>query len=127
MRTRCLLASLFSVLAASYAVACDCAPPPPAKESLEKAAAVFVGKVTKVEDAGGFQNRVTLEVTASHKGVKEKEITIFTAQNGAACGYGFEKGTSYLVYAYETKDGEKKTLGTNICTRTVRWPTRRRI
>jgi len=113
-----LLAGLFF---ASAAVACSCAPPPTAKASLEKASAVFTGKVLKIEDAGKFERAITLQVAQVWKGVKAKEVVVYTANNGAACGFEFEKGKSYLIYAgQEQREGEKeKVLATNICTRTA--------
>jgi hypothetical protein len=100
------------------AQACSCAPPPPPKKALETAAAVFVGKVTEVDRSGGFRLNVTFEVATSYKGVKAKKVTVGTASNSAACGYGFAEGESYIVYCYSPDKG--KTLSTNICTRTRR-------
>lgn len=118
---RTLLASFVAMVLAGAAAAeaCSCAPPPRPKKALEQAAAVISGKVTKVEDAGEGEKVVAIEIAASWKGGEEKEITLYTANNSAACGYDFKKGTSYLVYAHMVKRGEVKVLGTNICTRTA--------
>lgn len=108
------------VFSAQSASACRCAPPPPAKKALESAQAVFLGKVIKVEKMG--ENRgfgpitVTFEVSTNYKGVKTKQVKVRTASSSAACGYGFAKGNSYLVYCYSSDKG--KTLSTNLCTRT---------
>jgi hypothetical protein len=119
MRKLIALVAVVAVIAgAAIGQACSCVPPAPPKESLEKSHAVFSGKVTKIEDVADFERAVTLEVATSWKGVDQKELVIYTARDGAACGYGFEKGKSYLIYAHSTKVGEKKVLGTNICTRT---------
>jgi hypothetical protein len=53
------------------------------------------------------------------KAAEGKEVVLYTANDSAACGYNFEKGKSYLVYAHSQKRGEEKVLGTNICTRTA--------
>jgi hypothetical protein len=54
------------------------------------------------------------------KGTKEKIVPLTTANDGAACGFTFEFGKSYLVYAYlgGLETDEKRLLETNICTRT---------
>ena len=99
--------------------ACSCAPPPPPKKALASASAVFLGKVVKIERGagGGFAPvKVTFEVKTNYKAVKGKKVTVSTAANGAACGYGFVKDKSYLVYCY----GKADALSTNICTRTRR-------
>ncbi len=49
----------------------------------------------------------------SWKGVSEKTVSVLTYSDGAACGYYFVKGESYLVYAYG-----KARLTTGVCTRT---------
>jgi hypothetical protein len=100
--------------------ACSCIAPPPPKDALKTASAVFSGKVTAIVDAGDHEKAVTIEIKTKWKGVeKAKEVVVYTANNGAACGFGFEKGKSYLVYANMLKRGEDKVLGTNLCTRTA--------
>jgi hypothetical protein len=118
MMKRAIAAALVVGLIAGSAYACSCIAPGPPKESLEKAHAVFSGKVTKIEKVGDFQIAVTLDVEAAWKGIDKNEVVLYTANDGAACGYGFEKEKTYLIYAYQTKRGEEKQLETNICTRT---------
>lgn len=100
--------------------ACSCLPPPPAMESLEQAAAVFAGKVVKVEPAPSETNvepiKVTFEVSKVWKGELNKTTIVSTAANSAMCGNYFEVGEKYLVYAYSEGD----ELMTNICSRTAR-------
>ena len=50
------------------------------------------------------------------KGGEQTEITVSTAKSGAACGYGFEKGKKYLVYA--GKEDKGKALHVSLCGRT---------
>jgi hypothetical protein len=96
------------------ALACSCAPPPPPKKALEGAKAVFVGKVTEIkEDENTFEYVVTFEVQSTYKGVSTKKVQVRTATSGAACGYGFGKGKSYLVYC-----GGKDQLRASLCSRT---------
>lgn len=107
------------LLEGAIASACSCLPPPPPKKAMEQAAAAFSGKVTKIEPAGECEQAVTLEVAATWKGAGKKEVVLYTANDSAACGYGFVKGKSYLIYAHTAKRGEAKLLETNICTRTA--------
>ena len=82
-------------------------PLPPPIEHFKKATAVFSGKVIEIKKAklnignGMFlQKRVKFDVAKSWKGVEKKTVLLFTGRGGGDCGYGFEKGESYLVYAF---------------------------
>jgi hypothetical protein len=111
--------ALASLLLTSPAVfACKCRPPAPPKDALAESFAVFTGKVTSVEKAGEFQIAVTLKVRGVWKGVKDKEVTLYTANHSAACGVEFKEGVEYLVYADQQKNGDRVALSTNSCTRT---------
>lgn len=117
---RVLIASaiglLTLVLTVQIAAACSCIEPPPPKQALEQASAVFSGKVVEIQQ--GQQQfapkRVTFEVDRSFKGVEAGRVVVTTAADGAMCGFGFQQGKSYLVYCY----GDKEALSTNLCTRT---------
>ena len=119
---RSLLTAVVAIMVsgAAIAAACSCIPSPPPKKALEQASAVFAGKVTKIEPAGDAEKAVTIEIVKTWKGDHGKSVTLYTANDGAACGYAFKKGESYLVYAHLVKRGEEKQLETNICTRTAR-------
>ncbi|MCH9662843.1 MAG: hypothetical protein K0U66_04170, partial [Gammaproteobacteria bacterium] len=100
--------------------ACSCiAPGPPAVE-FARATAVFVGRVTAItgaESAKGYpQRKVALQVEESWKGVEEESLTLYTGSGGGDCGYPFEEGESYLVYAYRADQTDD--LGASICSRT---------
>lgn len=112
---RCATILLALYLAADWTWACSCKIPPPPKEALGKASAVFVAKVRKIE-TNGLQDTVTLRVKKSWKGVKEEEVQVVTASSGAACGVSFTEDSEWLIYTYTAKDS--KILQTNICTRT---------
>jgi hypothetical protein len=105
---------------ARQAFACDC-DVPTVKESLEHATAIFTGKVIKVEPVEPVEKnhtvRVTIEVDSVWKGEPRGTIHVFTPEDGGACGYGFEPGQTYLVYAKREADAAD-TLTTDICTRT---------
>ncbi|MDQ0417357.1 hypothetical protein J2Z48_001530 [Croceifilum oryzae] len=93
--------------------ACSCVPlGDPIKEA-DKSSAVFVGQVVKLEDDAN-QHIATLHVSKRWKGELDPELTVYTALSGAACGFEFEMGKEYLVYA--TK--ENGHLTTTICSRT---------
>ncbi|MBS1792568.1 MAG: hypothetical protein JSS81_01870 [Acidobacteria bacterium] len=86
---------------------------------------VFVGTVKSVKSAdsrkfGDEYNfndlQTTFYIDEPLKGVKSKEIDIYTSSQGTACGIEFEPGEQYLIYAYE--EGSKiKYLSTSICSR----------
>lgn len=115
--------------------ACSCGAPPSIGESLKSYDAVFTGTVLKIEDdlipsdddpslSYASSQTVTIKLETVYKtaaGTKtiEKIVKIKTAISGAACGYYFQKGKKYIVYAYTNKqDGQ---LWTNLCTRTKRY------
>ena len=102
-----------ALLSAESALACSCAPPGTPQESLASSDAVFTGTVLSLTPGQGTQE-VRLRVEGTWKGAKCGEVTGVTALDEAACGFGFQEGTSYLVYA--TKNQGK--LSTNLCTRT---------
>ncbi len=120
MKLRHLLGLVFLVVAPYVASACSCVPPGPPLESLEQSTAVFAGKVTEVEgevsDTGFFGGELTatFEVTRYWKGVSSSTVQVTTASTGAACGYYFQEGESYLVYAHGVTDD----LSVNSCSRT---------
>lgn len=112
--------------AAPAARACMCLEPPPPAQAMEQAGAVFSGRCVKVErtereTAYGKlpQLRAVLEVKAAWKGLdgqtlRPRTVVVWTGGGGGDCGFGFEAGESYLVYAHQAEDG---TLSTDICTR----------
>lgn len=85
------------------------------KNSYWKAAAVFYGKVIEItQKPGTLYVTVKLQVEKSWKNQLENEVIIQTGLGNGDCGYKFEKGERYLVYAY----GNENSLSTNICQRT---------
>jgi 5-hydroxyisourate hydrolase-like protein (transthyretin family) len=113
---------IFLFTFATQAVACSCAGPQRPCEAYGDASTVFVGTVTfstttKIKEAGfEFTKRlVRLHVDRPLRNIEASEVEILTGLGDADCGYGFRLGGQYLVYAY---GDDKKTLSTNICTRT---------
>jgi hypothetical protein len=119
------LAYVFAVLAlsASTASSCTCFPKPSVEEALSQSTAVFVGRVmtwryAKTEVSPGINASAysyVFEVKRLYKGALSSEVALLTGNGHADCGYPFEVGEEYLVYAYGNK-----VLGTNVCTRTTR-------
>ncbi len=99
--------------------ACSCLPPPSPLAAVESADAVFVGRVLSV-DSTDPENRfahleVVLEVREAFKGTDGlSQVSVFTASDGALCGFGFSVGESYVVYANRRQDG----LWSGLCSRT---------
>ena len=109
-----------AVIFPAQARACSCVQMSPA-DALAASVAVFEAKVTAIAPGPAppaFQARslrVTLRVTRGWKGLDQEEVlTVHTAGNGALCGYAFEVGQSYLVYAH----GELADLTVSLCSRT---------
>ncbi|WP_342542674.1 hypothetical protein MHH33_00870 [Paenisporosarcina sp. FSL H8-0542] len=116
------LFSLSIVPTTSYA--CSCAQPPSVEDELERSQAVFSGKVLEVKVQKNFKGyvkkRVLIEVAETWKGVSESQVIITTGSGGGDCGYEFQVGQEYLVYATEsTMYGDKAELVTVICDRTT--------
>jgi len=105
---RALFSGLFLgallLLAARPVHACTCLPQT-LEESLRNSTLVFEGLVVEVEavDADGELGptllRVRMRVTESWTPGLAEEVVVRTSASGAACGYRFEVGRSYLVYA----------------------------
>lgn len=97
------------------ALACSCVVTPDPKVARDGSDAVFSGQVTGIVQSGqsGRMLTVTLQVDRAWKGILQcGEVTLETAADGATCGFGFEQGKSYLVYAVD-----ENGLTTNLCTR----------
>lgn len=93
--------------------ACTCLAPGPVAQEFEEASAVFVGSVVE-----GQREERTLKlkmaIHGSWKGVDVGEVELWTAQDTAACGYPFEQGRRYIVYAAEAEG----RLWASLCSRT---------
>ncbi len=119
-----LMLNLFPVLSAQSVYACSCVATPPPRQALREAKAVFVGEVIskeifEVTDKFGTHPvvRVKLAVSRMWKGIEGTEAIVHTSGYGPACGYHFEKGKKYLVYAYSDR-WKLGVLETGICNRT---------
>ena len=95
--------------------ACDCALLPGPAEALAKAAAVFRGTVVELGGVVDSRIRATFDVETVWKGPQAEVLGVSTGEHEAMCGFPFEMGREYLVFAF----GEPEDLMTNICMRTA--------
>ncbi len=123
-----LILLLFIVVIGSFtfspqAQACDCADPGGPAEELERAKAVFSGKLlfSKIErqqegmrGAIEYWNVYLFEVQETWKGVGQTQFIVYDTTSN--CGAFYQEGATYLVYAYEHKE---KGLYTSSCHRTM--------
>ncbi len=112
-----LIATLAMLLASRQTIrACTCLPPPPPSKAYAEADAVFMGKVISFEFVEPNVLRLAkISVSKIWKAGLSETGEIFTAANSAACGYDFQIGEIYVIYAYKSSG----KLHTNICTRTA--------
>jgi MYXO-CTERM domain-containing protein len=145
MKRALLVVALLAFAPSAIALACSCMRSTPA-EALERSTAVFEGRVLEVtpfeerrdltleggclDDAcreslsettesvevSGFS--VRFSVTRGWKGVSTEEVVVRTARDSAACGFAFEVGQDYVVYA--SAEDEAGSLSTGLCDRTAR-------
>jgi hypothetical protein len=110
------LVALAVPVVASPCWACSCAPVEDRSEYAENADLVFTGiaKSQRVVDEGDpeFEGDEMIgtrfRVRKTYKGHPGRWVTVSTYANGATCGYHFEVGKRYTVFADERK-GEYST------------------
>ena len=117
--------ALIVTIGAAEALACTCGlrRTGVSCRDLAEAQAIFAGEVISIEpvtvEARGrriiAERRVTLRVLEAFDGHVGAEVQILTNADSSMCGYSFNKGSRYLVYAFARPDGE---LTTSICSRT---------
>ena len=107
------------VFTQATAFACSCIEIPEpyeqkVKSKLNDAKAVFSGKVIEINDKPqSFEVFVKIKVERLWKGNVSKEVIITTENNsGVFCGYSFEVGKSYLIYA---RGSDESNLTTGLC------------
>jgi hypothetical protein len=122
-----LAVSFFLLIASSKAFACDCTAiqsvslAGKVNKAWNESAAIFTGIVEGiVRDEKNRQVTVKFKLIKSWKGELSPEFTVVTGWGDGDCGFGFDEGETYLVYA--TKSGLYNANGqfvTNICSRTA--------
>lgn len=115
-----LMLLLFMFVTAQDSLACSCMAnlkplKTQVKEAYSEATAIFSGEVTDITANDEWSVIVKIKVAKSWKGKFQGEITIKTSKDSAMCGYHFEIGEKYLVYAY----GSKNELSAHLCSRTA--------
>ena len=106
--------------------ACTCVDIGPPCQSYWASPVVFSGRAVDVRTireevpkpgSGSFRFHVEalFSVSAEYRGKLGPTVELVTGAGGGDCGYKFEEGREYLVYAYKEKDG---ALSTGICTPT---------
>ena len=105
LRFAFLMAGVFiSSVAASEACSCASFDSPPACELYKKFDIAFVGRAIHVPPnrAGG---PVRFRLTQALKGVAGPEVTVLNEESGMSCGYQFEEGQDYVVFAERNAAG----------------------
>jgi putative intracellular protease/amidase len=143
MRFHFLASAIFALTFSSVpVVACKCVLPPKGLTARDLAIwnasgggdAIFEGRVELVEwkwtlmeakvgdlipadlEQGPPFMQVSLGVSRSYRGVQDKNIQVRTGLGGGDCGFDFEVGKQYLVYASADETGQ---LSTDICSGTA--------
>ena len=107
--------------------ACTCALPGNVYTEYAASHAVFLGEVVEISFEAPPRSsfdpvQVTIHVEESWKGAPGDTVRVVTAASGASCGFTFQVGTRYLVYAGAYGDGSAQ-LATSLCSRThTTWP-----
>jgi hypothetical protein len=119
----CLAFSFMTIFIPSTVYACSCALTPTVEAQFIRSEAVFAGRVVEVKEQRNLNGSMTkaalFEVSRIWKGGSESQIIIHTGSGGGDCGYHFEEGKEYLVYAHPSNMyGDKELLVTIICDRT---------
>lgn len=123
----------FAVSIPKAAYACSCAvregesEEERTRQATARAQAVFAGEVSSIEDPSGLSPgdivssadplKVTFDVSQVWKGPGYETVAVETPRSGASCGYDFEEGSQYLVYADNTSvmGEESETLQVGLC------------
>lgn len=101
------------------AFACSCVAPQTPSIALLESRAVFSGEVTEVRTLTDvYQKIVTINVDRIWKGAISSERTrLVTSVDTGGCGFPFEEGRNYLVYAHEGSSEE--FFEVSLCSRTT--------
>lgn len=92
--------------------ACSCVRPAPPVASYKTTPIVFIGTVKSIQEdivkaphfgtERAFRTGLVayLDVDEALKGIDEKQATVFTGGGGGDCGFPFQVGEKYLIFAY---------------------------
>jgi len=117
MRTFSLVAALTSILLRTTpADACQCIAPGTDEEETRLADVVFVGTVTSITEPKVGQQNATAQLaveTAVKGSQRNTTLAIDMPAASVMCGFHFERGKRYKVFAYKNDRG---ALTTRMCT-----------
>ena len=125
-----LLVAALMVALPSDVPACSCTNMPEFDRAYEQSDVIFLGEVLGVESAEPeYYDAVwaTLRVEADWKGSPPATVRVLTGSNGANCGFTFDPGERYLVFAFRGGHGSwwgspaPGVLMTHQCWRTHPW------
>jgi hypothetical protein len=104
------------LLAPAAVEACSCLPIEDVTKEFDKYAVIFLGEAVEERAAGEHSREAAFRVAQVWKGQRAKRLTVGSASQAAACGYPFQAGRHYVVFAHATR----ATLSTNSCSPTAR-------
>jgi hypothetical protein len=93
---------------AGSALACSCSRTAP-WDTIRHTPTIFTGTAMSSTNAGGEQTTI-FQVSKTWKGGLPDNVALTTRPGEAACGWEFQAGQTYTVYAYPT-DGDALTTG----------------
>lgn len=117
---------LFTGPGAGGAYACSCAGTWSTEESYRRADAVFSGEVVEVEESPAPSdgtttlamprlNPVSFDVGEAWKGVSGDAAIVYGEGPEVSCGIDFDRGETYLVFAYNSREAEDSPLQADFC------------
>lgn len=122
-----LAGALWYIGSADTTHACSCVQPGSPTEELAESAAVFAGRVVSISHsfdpnappfAPGDRTTIEFEVSTVWKGSVNETMYVTTPPTGGSCGFAFEKGDEYIVYASHSSL-DAAAYSTSICSRTA--------
>ncbi|OCT16935.1 hypothetical protein A8709_16820 [Paenibacillus pectinilyticus] len=119
-----MLCSCLSMAVPNKTYACSCMKPPDPIKAVAQSKAVFSGTVLDIKrqvlDIDGIieqQIAVLFDVEQTWKGLNQTQVMVLTNLDEPACGYHFQVGQTYLVFA-GSYNYNKELLGTSNCSLT---------
>lgn len=94
-----------------------CVPSGPPCEAAWRTDAIFLAQVVSIATKPGptySPRTVSMRILEAFRGIEGESVEVTTGAGAGDCGYDFEAGRDYLVYAY--RNGHR--LATGICNRT---------
>jgi hypothetical protein len=86
------------------------------REDVSTADAIFIGRVTKIEEVGEEKLTITFSVSRVWKGPQYRSLFVgtYNPETTAECGFPFRISVEYIVFAY----GDDLHFMTSICSAT---------